>query len=595
MSLALHPVLLEAAQQGRIRWLDAYFAQQLGAWAGEQAERVMLLAALVSQQLGEGHSCLLLDDLLPLARYRLPQWAGVAVRPVSGLPLVLAGPGQGTPLVLDAGRVYLARYWDYENGLAQRLKARVADQAMLDLPGLSQALDRYFPPSEGIDYQRLAAALAALKSFCVISGGPGTGKTRTLAAILALLLDLADGKELRIGLAAPTGKAAARMTESLGKAKLELGLTPELAARLPEQASTLHLLLGLGFGRVQPKFDQTNPLPLDVLVVDEASMIDLPMMAKLLAAVPRSAKLILLGDKDQLASVEAGRVLADICGDGDNSWSDGLRAQLAAVAAGLVPQGADQSGSIQDAVVVLQKTWRFEATGQIGQLAQAARAGDAAAFMAAMEADPGCWHPAEPKALAEVLTHQALPIYRQLMQADQPEQALALLEQLRVLCALNEGSFGVAGINQWFERQLRPLSRAQWQQIYHGQPIILSRNDHAQQLYNGDTGILWQLPEGAWFAYLQSANGVRAIPLAQLPPHQTLYALSIHKSQGSEFERLILVLPPTDAQHLTRELLYTGITRAKQRLSLVAEKAPLSTALKRQVQRGSGLGERLGG
>ena len=419
---------------------------------------------------------------------------------------------------------------------------------------LNQRLQALFPPEAGggVNRQGLAALAAVRRKFCVISGGPGTGKTHTLVLILALMLELERGRKLRIAVAAPTGKAAARIQDSIQGVKATLPCDEAVKAQLPERATTIHRLLGYVPDSAQFRHNADNPLPFDVVAVDEASMVDLALMAKLFQAIPPSARVILLGDKDQLASVEAGAVLGDIC-----SASLPTKHVLA------------------DCVVQLQRNYRFGEQSAIYRLSSAINTGQPDEVLRILRDCQG--------GVATDLVAAALPRRAELkaalrervtagfsafLKASDPLQALAALAQFRILCALREGPFGVAGLNQMTEEILDEagLLRPQgpW---YSRRPIMITRNDYNLKLFNGDIGII--LPEkesGEPRAFFPGPdNTLRQFLPLRLPEHETAYALTVHKSQGSEFDRVLLVLPDRDSPVLSRELLYTGITRARKR------------------------------
>ncbi|EPF7977235.1 exodeoxyribonuclease V subunit alpha [Vibrio harveyi] len=482
-----------------------------------------------------------------------------------------------------------------------------------------QVLDKLVPLSACVNWQKVAAAVALTRRFAVISGGPGTGKTTTVTKLLAALIEQAgQEKNLTIKLVAPTGKAAARLTESIGKAIQELPVEPELKAKIPTESSTLHRLLGAIPNSAEFRHNKQNPLHLDILVVDEASMVDLPMMYKVVDALPKHARLILLGDKDQLASVEAGAVLGDIC----SFHAFGFGKEQASAVAKLtgfdtLAYSTNSNASIADSLCMLQKSYRFDARSGIGQLAKAVNAGSAAKV-------DDVWN----RDFADI-EHFALSSqnYNQMMQTlvaeygrylkrigqqeidqktGEPEtlthKAKAVLDtfnQCRLLCAVREGDFGVTGLNQRIEKALaaRKLIQTQDELWYHGRPVMVTRNDHGLGLYNGDIGIcmrddsegeprlkvFFELPDGS----------VKSVLPSRVPEHETAYAMTIHKSQGSEFEYTLMILPPDFSPILTRELIYTGITRAKKRLAMYTEMSVLKRGIKVKTTRASGLVERL--
>ncbi|WP_282177820.1 exodeoxyribonuclease V subunit alpha [Vibrio nereis] len=481
-------------------------------------------------------------------------------------------------------------------------------------------LNELVPLSHCVNWQKVAAAVALTRNFAVISGGPGTGKTTTVTKLLAALIEQSKrGDELpTIKLVAPTGKAAARLTESIGKAVAQLPVSPELKQAIPTDASTIHRLLGAIPNSAEFRHNQSNPLHLDILVVDEASMVDLPMMYKLVDALPKYARLILLGDKDQLASVEAGAVLGDICSFNQFGYSSG-QAQLVSQLTGYqtLSRGVSQSESIADSLCMLQKSYRFDARSGIGQLAKAVNAGS-------VQRVDLVWQ----KAFADI---KNFPIdsqhYNQLIQTlvgeysgylnrmdqielnpdtEEPEsieqRAKATLDafsKCRLLCAIREGDFGVTGLNLRVEKALaaRKLIKVSDEIWYHGRPVMVTRNDHALGLYNGDIGICIRTDvdgESKLKVFFELPDGsVKSVLPSRVPEHETAYAMTIHKSQGSEFDHTLMILPPEFTPILTRELIYTGITRAKNRLSLYADERVVKRGIKVRTERASGLVSRL--
>ncbi|MGS4910163.1 exodeoxyribonuclease V subunit alpha [Aeromonas sp. 25-248] len=465
-----------------------------------------------------------------------------------------------------------------------------------------ERLDTLVPEALCCNGQKLAAATAAARPFAVISGGPGTGKTTTVAKLLAILVEtgLQGGKAPAIRLVAPTGKAAARLTESIGAALQALDLPPEWVEAIPTEAGTLHRLLGVIPGRSQFRHHRGNPLHLDLLVVDEASMVDLPMMARLLDALPRHARLILLGDKDQLASVEAGAVLGDICSFIEQGISP-AQAHWLSRQTGYRLQGTPAGASVRDSLCLLSKSWRFDQHSGIGQLARACNSGDGAAVEAVWGAGFGDirLHPWAGEAY-NALIAEGVAGYGSYLKAaragEDPAAVFKAFNGFQILCALRDGPFGVTGLNERLELALAKAGLIQrdgdW---YAGRPVMVVRNDHGVGLYNGDMGLCLPDDTGRLKVWFEQPDGtLRALLPSRLPPHETVYAMTIHKSQGSEFAHTVLVLPDSPSPLLTRELVYTGITRAKARLDLYGDRALLAQAVRKKTERYSGLAERLG-
>ena len=660
-------LLLERwVERGWLRALDKAFVAFLAELDPAADSLVLLAAALTSHQLGHGHVCLDLFETLkePDFALSLPPEGDLLSTPML-LPsallkaldgatwcqaladsVLVARAGDNSeaaaqkPLVLSDRRLYLRRYWTYERRIDAALHRRLTqvEPAPRDL---AQRLDALFGPANPapgalIDWQKLACALATRGAFSIITGGPGTGKTTTVVRLLALLQSPAveRGKPLRIRLAAPTGKAAARLTESISHQVQSLQVPEEVRQKIPSDVTTVHRLLGSRPGTRHFRHHAGNPLPLDVLVVDEASMIDLEMMANLLDALPPHARMVLLGDKDQLASVEAGAVLGDLCRDAEaGMYSPQTQTWLESVSGeDLSKSGLQQGDNVQHAlaqqVVMLRHSRRFVAGSGIGQLAklvnqqqdQDARSllvqGDYKdLFSLALKGE-------QDRALSRLLLDghgngpQGYRHYLGVMHAQRPQdltsiddsrcidwarKVLNAFDEFQLLCAVRKGPWGVEGLNR---RITQTLFAAQLiesdQQWYEGRPVLMTRNDYGLGLMNGDIGIALRLPEGApeenrqalrvAFPRNDGSGGVRFVLPSRLNDVETVYAMTVHKSQGSEFAHTALILPEALNPVLTKELIYTGITRAKNWFSLIEPRQGVfEEALRRKVKRLSGL------
>jgi exodeoxyribonuclease V alpha subunit len=518
----------------------------------------------------------------------VPRSAGVA-RTVAS-PVAEATPGGRRPLVFDGERLYLDRYWRYEVAVAEALLARAATEAAPEratqdppegppAPEEAAVLDRLFPSAAPVDQQRVAAAVALRHGLAVIAGGPGTGKTRTIARLLAAAFELAagDGQPLDIALAAPTGKAAARMTEAIHHEVATASLPAAVAAQLRAvEATTIHRLLGWRDG-VAFRHDRHDPLTADIVVVDEASMVSLPLMAKLLDAVRADARLVLVGDPHQLASIEAGAVLGDLVGGA----LDGA------------------PGPLAPHVVVLDRIHRYATDSPIAALADAVRTGRTDDVLALLRRGSGGVRWVEPTdpvgcgAVEDEIAAAASTVVRAGVDGD-AQAGLAAARDLKVLAAVRRGPNGT---DDWHERIERLVHRAVPQALvrqrwYPGRPVIVTRNDHLNALVNGDTGLVVQV-DGERRVAFTGADGVRWVQPSQLGALETWWAMTVHKSQGSEYRRVVVALPDAPSPVLTRELLYTAVTRAREEVVIVASEASLRTAVGRPVVRATGLRDRL--
>ena len=603
-------LLASLRHAGLIDDLDLEFARFMGELAGDGSWELLLGCALVSRAVGQGDVCL----ALPQHAGQLLLWPETGQDAVWAPELenwrqalrrsrVVGEPGSFRPLVLDdQDRLYLYRYWQYEDQLAAELRQRAGPVHPIDDTRLQAGLQRLFPAqrASATDWQKVAAALAVLQGFSIISGGPGTGKTTTLARILALLSEQSDGAPLRIGLAAPTGKAAARMQEAIrtSKEKLAGQVDPAILAAIPEAAATLHRLLGPLPDGVYFRHNRDNPLALDVLVIDEASMVDLALMTKTVQALPPACRLILLGDKDQLSSVEAGAVLGELCA-GTDGYSSAFAHRLATLTGEAVTPGAAAPHPLQDTVALLHHSYRFGGDSGIGRLAHAVNQGDEAAIQTLLRqtADDVRWRAAA--STAELL-EQMLAGYRRYQEqiANQAPiaEAFAAFQEFRVLCPQRAGPTGVETLNALIESRLRTRLGRAGSEWYAGRPVMITRNDYQLRLFNGDIGIAFPDSgrERLLRVYFQAPDGaLRRFPITRLPAWEPVFAMTIHKSQGAEFDDVLLALPAEDSRVMTRELIYTGITRARRRVTVWGDPQRLLQAVRKTVQRSSGLQEKL--
>ena len=609
-------------QLGYISHIDLHFAKFITNLEKHEDPDILLAAALVSRSTGNGDGCL---DLTAAAQKpiifgqnrenefmppKLSEWVETLIQ-----SRVVGRPGDVRPLILDDKyRLYLYRYWDYEQRLSTAIIDRINnDIDNIDMLTLSDGLNRLFPDNENdpFNWQKAAAVMAVLKKLCVITGGPGTGKTFTMAKILALLLELAPGKRLHILLAAPTGKAAARIGESINAVKKTLNCSPDVIDAMPSEAFTLHRMLKTIPGSPYFYHHSENQLHADVVIVDEASMVDLALMAKFFEAVKAHARIILIGDRDQLASVETGFVMADIC-DRENihAFSTSFCQRFKEITGRdmNVPQASLKGRTgLYDNMVVLKKSYRFVDAGGIDECSRLVNHGkiDEAIFAMKNNPDQISWmRISEPCDVSRFLSEKVIQGYSEYFNVQDPLKALELFNRFKILCTVRFGRFGVSEINRLAEETLVKhgfIERLHsptfpW---YRGRPVLITRNDYRLDLFNGDIGIAMPAPElksNDLYVYFPGVSGeVRRFHPYRLPEHETAYAMTVHKSQGSEFDSVLLIFPNQDYPVLTRELLYTGMTRAKRHISIWGTEKIIERTILRRIERTSGLKDALWG
>lgn len=665
---------------GWLRPLDWAFGRFLWTEAPDASPWLIMAATLASHQLGRGHVCLDLAATLkdPALALSLPPEGAEQAEPESAMQTIepqevfqgvdlsawrealnhplLTSTGEGsTPLVAVGNRLYLRRFWAYEQQVLDQINQRLQSPAKgghsIRAGQIGSMLAGLFPGrNEALDWQKLACALTVRSPFSIITGGPGTGKTTTVLKVLALLQTLAlsnseASRPLRIKLAAPTGKAAARLGQSIASRVKDLDLSNLANAEvvrdaIPRSVTTLHRLLGSRPDTRHFRHDRRNPLSLDVLVIDEASMIDLEMMAAVLRALPTDARLILLGDKDQLASVEAGAVLVSLCQRAEQGhYTPAVRDWLQQTTGQSIPADmVDSEGTpLDQAVTMLRESHRFSASSGIGQLARAVNAGEGAAALAILENPPQdlAYLSISDKgdsAFEALVLEGGLAMslnikpdkdypprvgYRHYLSLLRPErrpkadattevvdswakQVLDAHDQFQVLCAVRKGPWGVEGLNQRIESLLASKGHINKQgDWYEGRPVLVTRNDYALGLMNGDIGVTLAIHDPdrnqptlrVAFPTYDAAKPIQWVTPSRLDAVETVFALTVHKSQGSEFTHTVLVLPNRANPILTRELLYTGITRASHWFTLVnsGNSKSLGQAIERRVLRDSGL------
>lgn len=617
-----HPIQ-QLYDKGLLAEIDLRFAELMARLSGDgAAEELFLACVLLSNTVGRGkHVCLdfeewssrsvlrLLDEgheakSGPDQEFRTPS-ADDWMRRIAQSPVV-GGPGDYAPLILDqAGRrLYLFRYWQYEQQLAAGLRRRAAGPpASVDAELLKDGLKRCFPmPDKPLEtnWQKIAAFMALTKNLCVITGGPGTGKTFTAAGIIRLML--MQQPDMSIALCAPTGKAAARLQASMAAAEKRLQAeTPVPLDLFPRTVYTIHRLLGASGMVAGFRYNDRRRLPFQVVIVDEASMVSLSLMAGLFSAMDPKTRLILLGDKNQLASVEAGAVLGDICAAmAVDTFSDDFCSRCRDICdESLSASACGATDPLADCAVALKRNYRFPEGTSINEVSRAINRGDAAQAFRVIEDDVSATVVREPlpdrKDVGKRLRQIAVPYFENICRAESVEAALTALDAFRIICAHRNGGYGVEALNTAVENELaaRGIVDAA-ETFYKGRPVMITRNDYVRQLYNGDAGVIWEDESGARRACFPDAAGSwRSFSPFRLPPHETVFAMTIHKSQGSEFDSLLMILPEKPSPVLTRELVYTGLTRARTSVVIWADDEILETAVKSNINRRSGLRETL--
>ncbi|MDO6508529.1 exodeoxyribonuclease V subunit alpha [Colwellia sp. 4_MG-2023] len=638
----------QAQQQlANIEAIDYFFGKELLAaltasadLSDEQQQILMHLLIALSVSLRAGHTC------LPITKIAGEHW-GVAfdelgecshqgylfpsIDILEGLLVALnLSAEEHQPVVFDNNSLYMRRYYQFEWELAQGIHKRLTQKSAVSVNDISSIVSQLFPTSQGkdilqneavnivenkreeIDWQKLAVANAIDKNFTVIAGGPGTGKTYTVTKLLAALLMLheknqlqEDAPALEIALVAPTGKAAQRLSESIINAIAGFKglIDDDILAAMPTQAKTIHRLLGVIPNNHNFRHNQNNLLSCDVLLIDEVSMVDLPMMTRIFRALKPETKVILLGDADQLPSVAVGCVLADIAPRPHSGYSKENLAYLAKVCeieqtflASQFHQASAEPMTYHDHLSFLMKSRRFDGEGGIGILANYVIQGESTLSwqLLTASASEGALADNNQLSLADnTLSSWLAPLiqkyYQGIAQCRDVSGAFALLAKFRVLCVTRQGEFGVDALNQWIKEQL--FSRFHTEVNYHGMPIMINENDYRLGLYNGDIGLLWRTEEGQLMAYFEDTeDGYKLFMPSRLPKYDMVYAMTIHKTQGSEFDHVAMVMPKqAEHQLLSRELLYTGITRAKTMLTISSNKPTWQHGVKTKIKRYSGL------
>ncbi len=606
----MNRLLKMLADNGDISRLSYFFACFIAEHSATDVDGLLAFsAALVSQNNQDGDVCVELDEYLDRPFFNsdhvAPDYLPSGIESEQWRQSLLDSrcvgePGDETPLILDDGRLYLNRYWHYESSIAESIASRLQISPEINSDILRSQLGQLFPEPDNqatLDPQKLAVTLAAMRHFVVISGGPGTGKTTTVIKILVLLLS--QQPTMRIGLAAPTGKAAANMIDSIQALKEDSIIDPGLRDLIPLQATTIHRLLGYNNHRF--RHSAGNPMALDCLVIDEASMLDLTLAYRLLDALPAQARIILLGDRDQLASVAAGNVLGDITGHGRAiGYSQSQRQTLTSILE-CPPQNIPQAESpcpISDSIALLTRGYRFSQDSDIGRLANLINQGDSVAAIELLKQSTSglSWQTPSENSSELTIPDWVLDSFRAVVSSETVLQALEEFDRTRILCAVHRGPSGVNEINRLITDQVRSHQAFNSDDNYQGKPILITANDYELNLFNGDTGLLWRDEAGVLIAcFRDDEQNIRRLPIYSLPNHVTAWAMTVHKSQGSEFESVFLVLPDNEESlAVSREIIYTGVTRANRNLLVHGSSNVLIASIQRITRRSSGLAQRLG-
>jgi exodeoxyribonuclease V alpha subunit len=588
--------------------IDVEFCRFLSETEPGIHESVLLAGCLVSAAYRGGDVCILMEEVSH------PLFFEESGNPVFEIPnlkiwvkrlsesSVVGKPGEFKPLILDkANRLYFQKHWFLEQKLAEFIIERTSRKALpVDIGLLKDGIKRLFKDNaEQPDWQKIAVSVAMRQLFTVISGGPGTGKTSTVMRLLILLLE--QGRQRSsipaIALAAPTGKAAIRMQESIKNSRKSLPIDEDIKAHIPAEAVTLHHLLGASRHTTQFRYHEENPLLYDCVIVDEASMVDQTLMARLAEALSDKTRLVLLGDKDQLASVEAGSVFGDICGDSaNNGLTESMSSYLGKLGINLQKKKVDTKNreGLASHINLLKKSYRFPEESGIDRLVKAINSGNPEEVWRLLNnehfPDVMFTQFTTYQTLMETLSAEITHQFSAVRSAQSPAEMLDIYGEFKILGAHRMGPWGVETINreleQILQKQKLAFSRQNW---YDGRPVIINTNNYSLKLNNGDIGVCIKKGEEAEAVYFNKGDEGLFLPLSRLPAHSTAYALTVHKSQGSEFDEIVLVLPDKTSKLLHRELLYTAVSRARKKITIVGTEQALKRAVAHCIKRPSGL------
>jgi exodeoxyribonuclease V alpha subunit len=592
--------LTELVSKNILTEMNIRFAEFIKELSGSNNEVLFYLMLIISRWTEEGHICLNLNNLCNETLNEITDGFDFPETDRIREILLDSGcvgiPGDSAPLILDNNLLYFERFYSDEKELLKNIFLRLNKKITLPLnfqkiiKGLVQDL---FPENNNnINWQAVSAVTAVLKYFTVISGGPGTGKTTTVIKILILLIEINNKlfnpvKPLNIILCAPTGKAAARLKESLENYKDNLNIRDDNLLSLPKEGYTIHRLIN------ELKRDYTAPP--DIVVVDEASMADLSILRKLFSAIPDTTRVILLGDKDQLASVEAGAVLGDICsGVADYNYSGSFYKCIEKYCGYKTDnQHSERIPEIRDSIILLERNYRFK--GILSEMSSAVNNGDSDRLLEILNNSQGneiIWiDPESEKDYRNRIKEYIIRMYSSYINEKDTRKAYNLFNSFRVLCALRRGPFGVETVNKWIENILKEKALINpYRQFYINRPVMITRNDYTTGLFNGDIGILRKAQDNNIYIYFKNTEGcLKKFSPYKIKDVDTVYSMTVHKSQGSEFNNVMLILPDTPNPVVTRELIYTGITRTKSQIFIIAKKSVLLDCISKTIQRTSGI------
>lgn len=595
-------------EEGTISAIDVEFCRFLQEVDPEVDALVLLAACLTSKAYQDGDVCIMLNDIAGRKLFEeAPKHLRVPAPAIEKWLASLKGssvvghPDEFKPLILDdLNRLYLQKQWQNEQNLVRQILSKATISAeKVDLALLADGINRLFHEAEEeVNWQKVAVAAAVLNTLTVISGGPGTGKTTTVVRLLALLLE--QGRETgnmpTIALAAPTGKAAARLESSIQEALQNLQTDDEIKEAMPVECRTIHQLLGASRHTAHFRYNSENPLPCDYIIVDEVSMVDQALMSGLMNAALTKTKLLLLGDKDQLASVEAGSVLGDICGDDyQNQFSTDMQQQLKKLEISLPSDKvASKPQPLTDNVILLQKSYRFKEESGIGLLAQSINRGDKEKSLTILrdQSLPDVILNKRDSYLdyLSVINNEVTKRFKLAVEAGSPAAIFKIYNQFQILSPHRRGLLGTAYLNKQVENSMRRKGLiSPYDQWYAGKPIIINQNDYTLGLSNGDLGVCVPDSDGNMKAFFNIDDSFVGISPSRLSEYSSAYVLTVHKSQGSEFDNIWLVLPQTSSKILSRELLYTAVTRARKSVAILGSGSVFCEGVKHHLARNSGL------